>query len=82
MEWTAEQLDEMRVGRPTYGDKNTSGALTWLRTSEEIGGEYSLVYADVGPGYTVFPHYHTSTRRLSNSWRDPGPGGSVKKSFT
>lgn len=59
MDWTADQVDEMRVGRPTYGEREQSGALTWLRTVQEAGGEYNLLYAEVGSGYQVFPHYHT-----------------------
>lgn len=59
MEWTLEQAEEMRIGRRTYGDKHKGGALTWLRTGQETGGEYSLLYGELGPGYWIFPHYHT-----------------------
>ena len=59
MEWTVEQVDELRRGRSTYGDREKTGALTWIRTAEETGGEYSLLYGEVGPNYKVFPHYHT-----------------------
>jgi len=59
MEWTAEQVDEMRVGRPSYGDRDQGAALTWLRSAKETSGEYSLLYVEFGPSYTVFPHYHT-----------------------
>lgn len=59
MEWTVEQVNEMRRGRPTYGDREKSGALTWLRTAEETGGAYGLIFAEFGPDYKVFPHYHT-----------------------
>ena len=79
MEWTAEQLEAMRPGRPTYGKKEESGALTWLRTSEETGGEYSLVYAEIGPGYTVFPHYHTKYTETFKFLEGSGPGRLGKK---
>src|SRR5690625_7437931 len=59
MEWTLEQAEEMRIGRRTYGDKHKGGALTWIRTGQETGGEYSLLYGELGPGYWIFPHYHT-----------------------
>lgn len=59
MEWTLEQAEEMRIGRRTYGDKHKGSALTWLRTGQETGGEYSLLYGELGPGYWIFPHYHT-----------------------
>lgn len=59
MDWTTDQIDEMRIGRPTYGDSQHGTALTWLRTSQETGGKYGLIYGEAGPGYSVFPHYHT-----------------------
>lgn len=74
MQWTVEQFEEMRLGRPTYGEKEKSGALTWLRTSEETGGEYSLLYADIGPGYQVFPHYHTQYTETFKFLEGSGPG--------
>ena len=58
MEWTVEQIDAMRQGRLTYGDSHKTGALTWIRTGKETGGEYGLLYAEAGPGYEIFPHYH------------------------
>jgi quercetin dioxygenase-like cupin family protein len=59
MEWTTDQITEMRTGRPTYRDKVQGTALTWVRTGEETNGEYSLLYAEYEPGIKVFPHYHT-----------------------
>lgn len=59
MDWTREQIDEMRAGRPMYGDSQKGGALVWLRTAQDTSGEYSLAYGVGKPGYTVFPHYHT-----------------------
>jgi len=59
MEWTTEQITDMRAGRPTYRDQVQGTALTWVRTGEETNGEYSLLYAEYEPGITVFPHYHT-----------------------
>lgn len=59
MEWTFDQVTKMRTGRTTYGDRQTSGALTWLRTGRETNGEYGLIYVETGPDYLVFPHYHT-----------------------
>ena len=59
MKWTTEQITEMRAGRPTYRDTVQGTALTWVRTGQETGGEYSLLYAEYAPGIKVFPHYHT-----------------------
>lgn len=59
MQWTTEQITEMRAGRPTYRDTGQGTALTWVRTGQETGGEYSLLYAEYEPGIKVFPHYHT-----------------------
>lgn len=59
MQWTTEQITEMRAGRPTYRDTRQGTALTWVRTGQETGGEYSLLYAEYEPGIKVFPHYHT-----------------------
>lgn len=58
MEWTREQVEAMRQGRPSYGDRHKTGAMTWLRTGEETGGEYALLYLETGPGYELFPHRH------------------------
>lgn len=59
MNWTMEQITEMSAGRPTYRDTAQGTALTWVRTGQETGGEYSLLYAEYEPGIKVFPHYHT-----------------------
>ena len=59
MDWTREQIDEMRAGRPMYGDSQKGGALVWLQTSQDTGGGYSLAYGMGKPEYSVFPHYHT-----------------------
>lgn len=59
MDWTAEQISQMRTGRTTYRDQAQGTALTWVRTGEETAGEYSLLYAEYNPGIRVFPHYHT-----------------------
>ncbi|TQL72515.1 hypothetical protein FB556_1173 [Enteractinococcus coprophilus] len=56
MKWTVEQIDEMRLGRPIYGDRQTSGALTWLRTSQETNGEYLLGYGEASPGVSALSH--------------------------
>ena len=47
---------------------------TFLETSEETGGEYSLIEVEVAPGGGNNPHYHkrptTSTSRCSKArWR-------------
>ncbi|MFI7743182.1 cupin domain-containing protein [Kocuria rhizosphaericola] len=54
-----EQITEISAGRPTYRDTAQGTALTWVRTGQETGGEYSLLYAEYEPGIKVFPHYHT-----------------------
>ncbi|MEX5295240.1 cupin domain-containing protein [Kocuria sp. CPCC 205268] len=59
MDWTEEQVTEMRSDRAVYRDRVQGTALTWVRTGDETGGEYSLMYAEYDPGITVFPHYHT-----------------------
>ena len=59
MDWTLDQVEEMRTGRPVYGEKDKGGALTWIRTGTETGGEYSLLHGELGPGYSITPHYHT-----------------------
>jgi quercetin dioxygenase-like cupin family protein len=59
MEWTMDQIIQMRSGRPTYRDAAQGTALTWVCTGTETGGEYSLLYAEYAPGIRVFPHYHT-----------------------
>ena len=59
MEWTLEQVDQMRTGRHIYGAKDKGGALALLRTAKETSGEYTLLYGELGPGYSIFPHYHT-----------------------
>ena len=74
MKWTLEQIEEMRLGRPAYGDRNKSGSLTWLRTAKDTGGEYSLMHADIGPGYAVFPHYHTVYAETFNVLEGHAPG--------
>src|SRR5690625_7366194 len=89
MEWTAEQVDEMRVGRPSYGDRDQGAALTWLRSAKETSGEYSLLYVEFGPSYTVFPHYDAhyveafkilegiAARRVGNRRISAGAGGEI-----
>lgn len=59
MDWTEDQITQMRTGRSTYRDQAQGTALTWVRTGAESGGEYSLLYAEYAPGIRVFPHYHT-----------------------
>ena len=59
MDWTEKQVAEVRADRTTDRDQAQGTALTWVRTGEETGGEYSLLYAEYAPGITVFPHYHT-----------------------
>jgi quercetin dioxygenase-like cupin family protein len=59
MKWTVDQIAEMRIDRQTYRDTAQGTALTWVRTGQETGGEYSLLYAEYAPGIEVFPHYHT-----------------------
>ncbi len=59
MDWTAEQVTAMRTGRRVYGDPVQHNEITWLRTGEETGGEYSLLHSDSSPGAAVFPHFHT-----------------------
>ena len=59
MDWSAEQISQMRNGRATYRDQVQGTALTWVRTGAETAGEYGLLYAEYAPGIRVFPHYHT-----------------------
>ena len=59
MEWTLEQVAAMRAGRPVHGAKDKGGTLTLLRSGEETGGEYNLLYLELGPGYSIPAHYHT-----------------------
>ncbi|MEX5270387.1 cupin domain-containing protein [Kocuria sabuli] len=58
MDWTDDQITEMRVGRPVYRDEEQGTSLTWVRTGEETGGEYGLIYGEYSPGAGVFPHFH------------------------
>lgn len=58
MKWTEDQITTMRTGRPEYRNE-VQGLISWVRTSEDTGGEYSLLYAEASPGATVFPHFHT-----------------------
>lgn len=74
MEWTLEQAEKMRNGRPTYGDKHKGGALTWLRTGKETGGEYGLLYFELGPGYSISPHYHTVYTEIFQVFEGSLPG--------
>lgn len=58
MDWTEDQIATMRAGRPEYCN-DVQGLVSWVRTSEDTGGEYSLLYAEASPGAGVFPHFHT-----------------------
>ncbi|WP_344119087.1 cupin domain-containing protein [Kocuria aegyptia] len=58
MNWTEDQITTMRTGRPEYRN-DVQGLISWVRTSEETDGEYSLLYAEASAGSTVFPHFHT-----------------------
>ena len=59
MEWTAQQIEAMRAGRPVHGATDKGGTLTLLRTGAETSGEYSLLYFKLSPGYSIPAHYHT-----------------------
>jgi quercetin dioxygenase-like cupin family protein len=59
MMWTTEQITQMREGRPVYRDSVQNNEIAWIRTGEDTGGEYSLLYSDSSPGAGVFPHFHT-----------------------
>lgn len=59
MNWTEEQITVMRADRPVYRDTVQNNEISWLRTGEETGGQYSLLYSDSSPGFGVFPHFHT-----------------------
>lgn len=59
MDWTEDQIAQMRQGRTVYRDESQSTSLVWLRTGAETGGEYGLIYAEYAPGGRVFPHFHT-----------------------
>lgn len=43
MDWTEEQITELRADRPVYRDEGQGTALSWVRTGEDTGGEYGLV---------------------------------------
>ena len=58
MNWTDEQITQMRTGRPVYRNDAAGTSLTWLRRGEDTGGEYGLIYGEYDPGTGVFPHFH------------------------
>lgn len=58
MDWTDEQITRMRAERPVYCNDSAGTSLSWLRTGEETGGEYGLIYGEYAPGAGVFPHFH------------------------
>ncbi|WP_181033508.1 cupin domain-containing protein [Arthrobacter sp. SX1312] len=59
MMWTTDQVIQMRADRPVYRDTVQDNEIAWIRTGEETGGEYSLLYSDSSAGAGVFPHFHT-----------------------
>ncbi|GAA4473302.1 hypothetical protein GCM10023190_05140 [Enteractinococcus fodinae] len=74
MEWTLDQVTEMRTGRATYGHRQTTGALTWLRTGQETNGEYGLIYVETNLDYLVFAHYHTQYTETFKVFDGAGEG--------
>ena len=75
-EWTLDQVDrDARAGRATYGDRQTTGALTWLRTGQENQyGEYGLIYVETNLDYLVFAHYHTQYTETFKAFGGAGEG--------
>ncbi|MHA7209634.1 cupin domain-containing protein [Arthrobacter sp. MDT1-65] len=59
MKWTEDQITQMRADRTVYRDTVQDNEIAWIRTGEDTGGEFSLLYSDSSPGYRVFPHFHT-----------------------
>lgn len=50
---TGTRQDERRIYNPVQKD-----TATFLKTSEETGGEYTLAEVEVAPGGGTRPHYH------------------------
>ncbi len=51
--------DTQQDGRRYYSSVQKETAI-FLETSEETGGEYTLIEMEVGPGDGPLPHYHRS----------------------
>lgn len=58
MDLERDQIEASRVGKTRHYNPMFEDYATFLRTSEETGGEYTLIYIEVGPGGGVTPHYH------------------------
>ena len=55
---TDTEIDELLATRTTHRSTFQDDAVTFLRTSAETGGEYTLVHLVAGPGAGVPRHYH------------------------
>lgn len=58
MRLTQVEIDELLATRTTHRNTFQNDAVTFLRTSAETGGEYTLVHLVAEPGAGVPRHYH------------------------
>lgn len=58
MRLTQAEIDELLATRTTHRNSFQDEAVTFLRTSAETGGEYTLLHLVAEPGAGVPRHYH------------------------
>jgi quercetin dioxygenase-like cupin family protein len=63
-----ERLENPATGSRRYYHPEQKDYATFLKTSEETGGEYTLVNVEVAPDGGTPPHYH-KTYAWRASWR-------------
>src|SRR3712207_8525645 len=51
-------MKDLASARRSYHNPLYKDYATFLKTSEETGGEYTLIELEVGPGGGNTPHYH------------------------
>jgi quercetin dioxygenase-like cupin family protein len=55
---TTEKIETLRSGKRRYYPLGQKDYATFLQTSEETGGERTLIEIELSPGGGNQPHYH------------------------
>jgi mannose-6-phosphate isomerase-like protein (cupin superfamily) len=55
---TTEKIETLRAGKRRYYHPGQKDNATFLKTSEETGGERTLIVIELAPGGGNQPHYH------------------------
>ena len=55
---TTEKIETLRSGKRRYYHPGQKDYATFLQTSEETGGERTLIEIELAPGGGNQPHYH------------------------